>query len=370
MRIYAVLFLMFCVLAMPATTQDVTGVPAAIFERTNVYAGPSHTYPITGLLGSEIVVTILERNSIGNWLHIYREALPGTDPVEGWVMTGYVSLPEGLKFSEVPVNDSLPDAYTDGIPDADIVRIYSQPVIPEISDAMVRVFEAGQALGNQAEVVTKVGDSNSASRSYLPPIGEAAYDLGAYDFLQNAVDFYGGSFATGSLAARVGMNAFSVFDPVWSNPDKCETNEPPLLCEYRNTEPAIALIMYGPNDLKALNTDQFREQMTRVVEESLRLGVIPVLSTFSSVREEDTWFQAVRFNLILLDVAAQYEVPIINLWSPARALPRNGIGEDNVHLTAAGASVDLTGFESRYGVSLQNLLVLVTLDRIKQKLEL
>ena len=38
-------------------------------------------------------------------------------------------------------------------------------------------------------------------------------------FLQEAVDYYAELFLTGSFAAKVGMNAFSVFDPIWSDPD-------------------------------------------------------------------------------------------------------------------------------------------------------
>lgn len=356
-------------LILSLSAQDAS-FTTTISERTAVHAGPGHTYREIIWLGAEVEITVLERNAIGNWLYIQRAALPGTETIDGWVKTGFVNLPDDLKFSEFPVNDDLPDADTSGFLDPDIVRLYNEPVIPEIHDSVREIFAHGQELGNHPNVVTKVGDSNSASRVYLPSVGEVEYDLGPYDFLQDTVDYFGASFQTGSIAARVGMNAFSVFDPIWSNPEKCEANEAPLICEYRNTKPALSLIMYGPNDLRALNTDQYRAQMSQIVQQTLERGIIPVLSTFSSVREEDTWFQAVRFNIILLDIAESYDVPIINLWSAARALPRNGIGEDTIHLTTAGASVDLNGLESRYGISLQNLIVLCTLDRIREVLEL
>lgn len=337
-----------------------------IMERTAVRTGPGHTYPEVIWLGAGVEVHVLARNTIGNWLQVEREALPGTEAVEGWLRTGYLQLPEGVTFSELPVNDTLADADTSGFMDADIIRLYETPVLPVISDAMHDVYQLGQDMGNHPAVVTKVGDSNSASSVYLPPLEVGNYELGPYDFLQDAVDYFGESFRQGSIAARVGMNAFSVFDPVWAGAD-CDDNEAPLLCEYRLTKPAVALVMFGPNDLLALNTEQYREQMTRIVEESLAQGVIPVLSTFVSRRDADTWFQAVRFNLILLDIAAEYEVPLINLWSAVRGLPYDGIGTDDVHLTAAGASVDLdSGHESRYGISLQNLIVLHTLERIRE----
>ena len=142
-----------------------------------------------------------------------------------------------------------------------------------------------------------------------------------------------------------------------------------LECEYRNSQPAISLIYSGRNDLKVLNTTQDEEQLRLIVETTLRRGIIPVLSTFSSNPDLDTWFQAVRFNLIILDVAEAYDIPVINLWSAARALPRYGIGDDNIHLTSAGASVKFGSNEFPLLISLQNLIVLHTLDAIRQKLE-
>ena len=62
--------------------------------------------------------------------------------------------------------------------------------------------------------------------------------------------------------------------------------------------------------------------------------------------------------------------PVINLWSAARSLPGYGIGSDNIHLTAAGVTVKLGQHESRYGIALQNLIVLTTLHELMLALEL
>ena len=352
--------LLICVFCLCLLTITADEYPAVIFERTDVHTGPGDTYEVIATLGAGVEVALTERNAIGNWLHITT-----SDDIDGWVMTGFITLPDDLQFSELAIAD-LPDADTSAILDEGVARLYETPIIAEISENMIEVYERGQELGNDIHVVTKIGDSNSAARPYLPPIADYPYDLGPYDFLQETVEFFADSFQTGSLAARVGLNGFSVFDSIWSNSEQCEPNEYPLACEYRVRQPGIALILFGPNDLRALNTEQYQQQMTRIVEETLAAGIIPVMSTFSSDPDADNWAQAVRFNNILLDVAAQYEVPIINLWSATSALPRRGIGEDAIHLTATGLDVKFNGQESRFGISLQNLLVLYTLDQIRQ----
>jgi hypothetical protein len=51
-------------------------------------------------------------------------------------------------------------------------------------------------------------------------------------------------------------------------------------------------------------------------------------------------------------------------------LPNYGIGEDKVHLTLAGASITFEGQETRFGVTMQNLIVLTALDEIRQTLDI
>ena len=105
-------------------------------------------------------------------------------------------------------------------------------------------------------------------------------------------------------------------------------------------------------------------QMRRLVEETLAAGIIPVLSTFSYSPAQPDWFQAVRFNTILVEIAEDDLIPLINLWAAARALPYQGITEDPLHMTNQDEGVIFDGHESEYGVSLHNLLTLCTLDEL------
>src|SRR5690606_27120024 len=109
-----------------------------------------------------------------------------------------------------------------------------------------------------------------------------------------------------------------------------------------------------------------------IVEESLAAGVIPVLSTFSNDPEAPLWWQSINFNLRLADIAAEYEVPLINLWAAARILPAYGLDQDQVHLKNSGFRyIKFTrGNEADYGVTLQNLLSIRMLDEIRRTLDM
>ncbi len=366
------LILLLLLLAVPGiTAQEDSDKPAiTVLETIEIYAGPGMTYEMAGIVRAGEPLTIIERTPVGNWLRIRREAIGDLEAITGWIMTGYVNLPEDFRFTTLSFNTGVRDANIANVPDPDLASLYRTPVVPFIHPSMTGVFRRGQANGQEASVVTKVGDSNSASRPYLPPSDQAVYDLGPYNFLYDTVEFYGESFQTGSIAAQVGLNTFAVFDPMWASSSQCEPDETPLICEYRVSKASVALIMFGPNDVRRLTTDEFRTQMTQIVRETLDYGVIPVLSTFSANPEGSNWYKSIGFNQAVIDIANQFNVPVINLWSAARALPRYGVGDDDVHLTVAGGSVRLRGQESRYGASLQNLLVLVTLDRIKYTLGL
>ena len=329
---------------------------AVTLRQAIIRAGPSATFTQTGLLPAGIEVTIIERNRIGNWLYIESD-IEGNEGelVEGWTTTGTLQLPEDLQFSELAINEDVLDADNTEATfiDEELAHLYTVPILPTLSPAMIEVYERGQALGNNADVMVKVGDSNSVSGLYLAPIASGDYDLGAYDFLQTTTEFYADSFDNRSVAAQIGLNAFSVFDPIWAY-NTCESGESPLACEYRLSRPSVAIVMFGQNDTRVLNREQFDEQMRLIVETSLDAGVIPVLVTFTNnpEMEELVWWQGIRFNVITANIAQEYDVPLLNFWIPAQELPDYGIGADNVHLTSSGTTVAFNGYESRFGLTL------------------
>lgn len=338
---------------------------ARVAEAAELRAGPGSTYAVLASLPADTPITLTARSRIGNWVEAQTGA--ALNRISGWVQTGFVAM-DGIPLSTLAVR-SVADADLNAITDPDLIRLFAAPVIPTVHESMRVVYAQGQMMGNRAEVVVKVGDSNSASPYYLVPLRTGAVELGPYDFLQSAAEFFGPALPETFMTAQVGLNTYSLFDPDWADPGRCRASESPLACEYRLTQPAIALVMFGPNDIRALNSDRYREQMTRLVDDSLTAGVIPVLTTFSSAEEDpDLQAQAIRFNLILLDVAEQARVPLINLWAAAQVLPNDGIGGDGVHMTVGSGRIIFTGGqEARFGVSLQNLLVLTLLDTLRRE---
>src|SRR5690606_21726775 len=115
------------------------------------------------VLPAGVEVRIIERNNIGSWVRIQQTRDDGRVMVDGWVLSGYLTLDERLRFSEVPVNDEVPQSDRIKQQYLSVAELYEVPVIPRVSEAMREVYVRGQWLGNQSDVITKVGDSVAAN---------------------------------------------------------------------------------------------------------------------------------------------------------------------------------------------------------------
>jgi hypothetical protein len=348
------------------TFADASTFVATAYQRVNLFAGPGITYQQLGRVSAGVPMTIVERNSVGTWLHIQRKNDKGEMLDDGWVISGYLNLDIGLHFSDVPVSD-LPDADADSDM-SQLHDLYVVPVIPTISDAMRDVYKHGQELRNYPYVITKVGDSMTADDLYLKPMSRNNNVLGPYDYLGETVLYFGASTSVDSVAAQLGMTTYTVFDPTWAPNDICQPRETPLDCEYRRKRPSISLILFGPNDLLRMGDSQYDTQIRKIVDNTIDHGIIPVLSTFSYDPGMGLWPQAVNFNRRLAAIAAEKQVPIINLWLAARSLPDYGLEIDHIHMKHWGFSFLKfnTGNVAFSGASLRNLLTIRTLDEIRR----
>jgi hypothetical protein len=350
--------------AAPTTNPDPTMTTS--YQQVVVYNGPSITYQQNNLLNAGIPAQIIERNRAGTWLRLQRKA-NGNVVMDGWVLARFLNLNPALQFSEIDVTVDFADADTSTVDSQSLQGLYAAPVLPPISNAMLAVYQRGQELGNNSRSVTKMGDSLVANELYLLPMHQNDVDLGPYDYLRDTVNYFGPS-ATESAAAKIGLTTYVIFDPLWADKEICQPGESPLDCELRLKKPSVALIMFGPNDLKAMDSEQYGENMRQLVTTLLDKGVIPVLFMFSYDPERPLWWQSVGFNQQLIDIGAEYEVPVVNLWAAARVLPEYGLDVDNLHLKNAGVlnlkfSKDKVG-ES--GVMLYNLLSVCVLDDIRR----
>jgi uncharacterized protein YraI len=359
------LLILVGLLIVSRSNQKQANIPATIAAPTALYAGAGVDYAQRGVLEAGTPIIIRQRSHAGNWLFV---DVTDTDR-DGWIITSSIAADADFRLSNVPIGESTADNVK--LTDAGMRRLYAPPVIPEISGDMRDVFRRGQSLGNHADVVVKVGDSNSANRLYLSPISAGDYDLGVYDFLQKTVDFFGASFGAPDLATRVGATSQIILDPIFNDAAQCQPDESLLQCEYRLRQPAVAVIMFGQNDTRSLSSTEFDQYIRQVVNETIDNGIVPVLATFTSDPDDpENWEKALRYNLIIVDIADDFDVPLINVWSAFRDLPDFGLLDDNTHLTWSGEPVVFDGHEARYGMSLVNLLVLTTLDELRRDLHM
>ncbi|MCS6835732.1 MAG: GDSL-type esterase/lipase family protein [Anaerolineae bacterium] len=335
---------------------------ASVREPAELRAGPGFTYLVVGTLARGERVRVIGRNRVGHWLQVRSNAASGARI--GWLPINKLRLPDDLRMSRLAIRD-LPDADLQQIEDALESELHAVSILPTISQKMCNHYNAGTIWGDrQAARVTKIGDSNSVSPAYLTPIARQAYDLGPYDVLSAAVEFFGPSMGEPSIAAQVGFNSAAAFDPFWVNNRACRPNEAPLDCELRLSQASIALVMFGINDTQVFNRADYENQMRAVIETILQARALPVLIAFSSTPSFAQRRQVIHFNLISARLAREYDVPFINFWAAAQGLNNAGMSSDGIHL-ASNLRFVLGGPEARLGMTLHNLLVLTTLAELR-----
>lgn len=349
--------------------------------RLNLRAGPGTEFAVLGQLAPGTALVLQARSPDFGWLL----ALSADRTARGWVASGYVTLRAGFAVDGLPVSQDALDPDAGPLPveiapqyeivemygEVDVVRALAEridlddyPLIPSATATARRLYRQGQAQGRDPQSVAKVGDCNSVGYVFLHPFGEGRYTLGAYGDLRPVIEHFGASFNALTRAAHNGLNAAAVLDPLWANPNACQPGESPLACEYRLRNPAFAVIMFGTNDLLALDHEQFDRALRRVAVETMHAGIVPILSTFP--RHLSLPERSILYNQIVVRVALDYNLPLINLWRALEPLPGHGIAADGFHLSGplTGAGDFATEANLRTGFPLRNLLTLQALDAV------
>jgi len=254
------------------------------------------------------------------------------------------------------------------------IDLAEYPIVPEISDQALALYRAGLDQGNNPNSFAKVGDCMTDNPFFLIPIGEEKYDLGEYADLQAVIDQFASAdlnaFARKSQAAAGGFNSSSILDSLWANPEFCEAGETPLGCEFRLSQPSIALIMFGTNDVYYLDEASFDYFVRAIVAETKRNNVLPLLSTFPNRPEFPE--KSELYNQIVAKIAEDYDIPLINLWMALDPLPNKGVDEvETTHLSSPkdGLVCHFIDDNLQAGFTVRNLLTLQTLDAVLQAAE-
>ena len=242
-----------------------------------------------------------------------------------------------------------------------------------VPQKMRAVFNRGQTLGRRAGVFSKIGDSLTVSTYAFHPIGWQTLNLRDHTELEPAARQFisvtartANAFDNIPLAADNGWTSADVLNPHKADSRVCVPGETPLTCEYRLVRPAVALILFGTNDVSKLSAQDYRRNMTRLITESLAGGVIPVLTTIPPRMQFEGPCNA--YNAILFELAAQYQVPLSDYAGAMKALPGYGLSADGVHPSWPPGDIaltaDFTPEHLKYGYTVRNLLTLQTLDAV------
>ncbi len=223
----------------------------------------------------------------------------------------------------------------------------------------MEIYRRGQELGNNPRAFSKVGDCETSAEWFLGDFDKKAdmYSLGPYADLQAVIAEFQGSFNRRSLAAERSFTTASVLSPLWSNPEKCQSGETPLECEYRLHKPAYAIIMLGTNEaLSPIRT--FESNMRRILDTTIEKGIVPILTTKADDLEGNG-----AVNEVIVKLAREYDIPLWNFWAAVQPLPGGGLQEDGAHLTYAGNRFD-DPFAMEKAWPVRNLTALQVLDRV------
>ncbi len=261
------------------------------------------------------------------------------------------------------------------------IDLMAVPVLPEVTEHALAIYARGQEAGRDAERLAKVGDCMTASVEYfMGPFGAGDYDLNDYEDLQAVIDAFDrpardgdyslNAFASPGLAADSGLNVTSVLDSIFADPDWCEPNESALACEYRVTGAAVALIMFGTNDVAFFEPDFFDYYMRQIILETINSDIVPILYTIPTRPEFPD--KVIDFNKVIVSIARDYDLPLVNLWAAIQELPDEGIDPlDPIHLSIPPdeRTGDLTEANLQYGYTVRNLITLQTLHRLLEAVE-
>ena len=270
---------------------------------------------------------------------------------------------------------------TDGAPTPDIVA--EAPIVPELGGfddqtTLRQIYELGLTFGNQPTVFGTAGDGTMRITGYISPFSDSAnyvLDDSTLD-LQDIIDWYNitevngiDSFNRVSVAVSDNWRAQDLIDPAQADANFCTAGETPLACEIRLIRPSVMVIGVGYFDvLQLTDAEVFRTSLQSIIDISTQNGVIPVFSTIPPRLVGDVSVEQIyAYNEIIVEVAAENDLPVFNLWRSYDELPNSGLSGDLFSPSVSPGGVgDLSAAAiSEYGLNAANANLLYTLANIR-----
>jgi hypothetical protein len=204
----------------------------------------------------------------------------------------------------------------------------SWPIIPIISQNVRDIYQRGQALGNNPKAFSVFGDCQSAPGEFLSLYEADPAQLASLPpELQATLAYFSGSASHEGPTTKDSTTAGALLWPEWhENLYTCQSDETPMDCELRLNNPSFVLITVGTH--YEVRNERY---MRAIVEGLLERGVVPILATKADNREGDH-----AINLLIAQLASEYNIPLWNFWAATQDLPGQGliVKAPNTHLGA------------------------------------
>jgi len=231
------------------------------------------------------------------------------------------------------------------------------PVVPSVSQTTAQIYQKGLEIGRDPHRFSKIGDCQNVSSYFLSPFEHpSAYRLGNYTNLQDAIDWFKGSFTRDSLAVKGGFNVAAVLSPLRADPKQCEKGESPAACELRVHNPSFAII--SMETWWSGKPENYEKYMRQLIEYLISQGIVPILAT-----KADNLEGGHQINQTLGQLAWEYDIPLWNFWASVQSLPDKGLTDDGFHLTLGDYFYD-NPQTTQTGWSKRNLTALQALDAV------
>ncbi len=208
------------------------------------------------------------------------------------------------------------------------------PILPEINQNAIDIYEHGLSLGRDPNHVSVIGDCQAIPFVFLGRYGLKQYTLSGTDTrLEPMITAFRDSFERKGAAVRGGFTAAAILSPVRADPDMCMPGENPLECEWRIHNPSVVFINLETWREEG-TVDRYELYLQKIVEFTLEQGSLPIIIMKADKAESETHV----INPAMARVAYQYDVPIINFWQAVQYIDNRGIDpeRDGFHLSEEG----------------------------------
>ncbi|BCX03742.1 MAG: hypothetical protein KatS3mg053_1680 [Candidatus Roseilinea sp.] len=284
----------------------------------------------------------LGRDAAGEWI------LVPYGSTRAWVNKSAVRFADGMSIDQLPPANQAPPA-----PPPKRLRL---PGVPTLTPKVQQLYRDAVRAGRTPGMVAVIGDCNSEHPVYFGRFGAGAFDLTPYPELQKTAQAFAASFKRVSVATSGSFNAAMAFDPTWSDPKQCKSDEGPLPCELRLSNASVLLISLGTGD--TFTWRDFEAHYKAIIEYALARKVVPVLMTKADALEtKQGGAPADYINSVVRRLGAQYGLPVIDFALAARQLPNGGLAiEHNDNLQKIEPfHVNEVGMDARILLTLQTL---------------